>query len=248
MTAQRGASPHKTEPPCSQGSGQILGIAASHIGARGKSAPVTTIIVAGSTLRATSLIPFPAAALLPPVLSVTFPAVRDPVVAVPRSLPVTGLPVMTMPRPAPEPANPDLSDDWRPAHIFDPRRRRRHDDRLAVVVVRPISGNDRTAACDCGSRQQDAKKPVSHARAFRYCDKVCAINVKLPETPTQPALLYKLLQFSAHAPISDEHPGFDANYPAASMMMRTGRRTSNLRNSGLSLFFSLCFSRCARHG
>ncbi len=170
-------------------------------------------------LRAPPLVPFPTAILLAPMVSVAIPAVRNPIVAVPRRLPVTGHPVMTMAPPAPEATDPDLPDNRRPSDIFHPRRRWRHGDRFAVVVtvivVRPIGRNDRTAAGDCSSRQQDPQDSVFHSRAFRYCDKLCAINVGSSERPTQPAILYKLLQFPAHARISDEHPEFETDLPAA---------------------------------
>lgn len=170
-------------------------------------------------LRATPLILLPAAAFLTPVLAIAFPAMRHPIVAVPRRLPVAGHPVMTMARPAPEPANPDLTDNRRPSDIFNPRRRWRHNHRFAVVVtiivVRPIGGDDRTAAGDCSSGQQDPQDSVFHSRAFRYCDEVCAINVSLSERPTQPAVLYKLLQFPVHAPIVDLAPCGDC-FPGAS--------------------------------
>lgn len=182
-------------------------------------------------LRAPPLVALPAAFLLAPMVTVAIPAMRRPRVSMARRFPVTRHPSVVPARPVPIAADPDLADDRRPANILDPRRRRRHDDRFAVVVtiigVRPIGGNDRTTTRDCSSRQQDPQDSVFHSRAFRYCDKIGAINVGIPEQPTRPAVLYKLLQFSANAPVSDEHLDFDANYPGLLRRMRTGGKKSN---------------------
>jgi hypothetical protein len=41
-------------------------------------------------------------------------------------------------------------------------------------------------------------------------------------------MLYKLLQFPAHAPVGDKHPEFDADLPAALIRKGTGHRSEEI--------------------
>jgi hypothetical protein len=99
------------------------------------------------------------------VVTVIFPAVRNPPVAGTWRFPSTGDPFMPGACPVPETINPDVSDyRWR-SDVFNARCRRRYHD--AVPVVRTACGSDHTGAQCTGGYQADDNKRFFHWFVFQ---------------------------------------------------------------------------------
>ena len=76
----------------------------------------------------------PTAALLPPVVALTFPSMRNPVMARPRGIPAARYPDVTHPAPVPVTGNPDMANTRRGTVILVLRRRRRHAHNRLVII------------------------------------------------------------------------------------------------------------------